>query len=66
MKNLDLRQIVETSGLKYQAIAKEMGISPAWLCRLMKRELTPENKLRIMGAIRQLLSRATEKGGQDK
>ena len=54
MENMDLRVIVEKSGLKYQKIAETMGISPAWLCRLMKRKLTADQKLRIMRAIDRL------------
>lgn len=54
LKNLDVRQIVEDSGLKYQRIAEEIGISPEWLSRLMRKELSPENKLRIMDAIGRL------------
>jgi predicted XRE-type DNA-binding protein len=54
MKNLDLRQAVEQSGLKYQAIAAAMGVSASWLCRLMKKDLSPEEKIRILSAIQRL------------
>ena len=48
MKNLDIRIAVKDSGLTYKAIAKEIGISPEWLCRLMKADLSPENQIRII------------------
>ena len=51
MKNLDIRQVVEESGLKYGAIAREMGISAAWLSRLLKKDLSSDDKIRIFNAI---------------
>lgn len=54
MENLSIRLMVEKSGLKYQAIAKEMGISQEWLSRLLRKELSADNKVRIMGAIERL------------
>lgn len=58
MNNLDIRMIVSEKGLKYKDIAKEMGISREWLCRLLRGELTPENKIRVMRAIDNLLKGA--------
>lgn len=54
MKNLDIRMIVSDSGLKYKDVADEMNITPEWLSRLLRNNLTPENKIRIMGAIERL------------
>lgn len=54
MKNIDIRVMVSDSGLKYQAIAAEMGISPEWLSTIMRKELSEENKDRILQAIRKL------------
>ena len=54
MKNLDIRIMVNESKLRYQDIAQEMGISRVWLSNLMKRDLTPANKIRIMAAIERL------------
>ena len=51
MRNLDIRVMVSESGLKYTDIAKQIGISRVWLSTLMRYDLTPENKNRIMGAI---------------
>ena len=54
MKNLDVRILVSESGLKYKAIAAQMGISAEWLSKLMKYTLTAENKARIIAAINKL------------
>ena len=54
MKNLDVRVMVSDSGLKYKAIAKELGISPEWLSKLMKHTLTVDNRARIIAAIKKL------------
>lgn len=54
VKNLDVRILVSESGLKYKAIADQMGISAEWLSKLMKHTLTAENKARIIAAINKL------------
>lgn len=56
MRNLDIRVEVSESGLKYKAIAAQMGITPRWLSNIMRYDLTPENHDRIMKAIRELKS----------
>lgn len=54
MENIDVRAAVLESGLKYKAIAYEMGISPEWLSKLMKKPLSADNKNRILYAINAL------------
>jgi len=54
VNNLDIRMLVSENGLKYKDIAKELNISREWLSRLMKDDLTIDNKVRIMGAIERL------------
>lgn len=54
MRNLDIRIIVSESGLLYKDVARQMGISRVWLAKLMRYDLTPANKERIMKAIREL------------
>ena len=54
MKNLDIRREVSGNGLKYKDIAKELGVTPEWLSRLMRFTLSPENKARILEAIEKL------------
>lgn len=60
MKNLDIRQLVTENGLRYKDVADELNIRPEWLSRLLKNDLTPENKIRIMRAVDSLLKGAEE------
>lgn len=54
MKNLDIRILVSEKGLKYKDIADELNISREWLSRLMRDQLTIDNRVRILGAIEKL------------
>ena len=54
MRNLDIRVMVSESGLRYIDIAKQMGISRVWLSNLMRYDLTPQNREKILKAIREL------------
>jgi hypothetical protein len=60
MENLDIRVMVSSLGLKYIDIAKKMGISRVWLSKLMSRELSKENKVRVLQAIMELKKEAAE------
>ena len=60
MKNLDVRKAVSGNGLKYKDVAKEMGITPEWLSRLLRFTLTQENKSRIFEAIQKLVKDRSE------
>lgn len=54
MRNLDIRIMVSESGLKYTDIARQIGISRQYLSFLMRYNLTPENRNKILKAIREL------------
>ena len=54
MKNLEIRMMVSENGLRYKDVAKEIGISREWLSRLLKDEMTPENKDRVIRAVLKL------------
>ena len=54
VENLDIRIMVSESGLKYTDIARQMGISRVWLSKLMRYDLTTENREKILKAIREL------------
>ena len=56
MRNLDIRLMISNNGLKHKDVAGEMNISETWLSRLLRNELTTENKIRIMAAIQRLLT----------
>ena len=60
MRNLDIRVMVSESGLKYTDIARQIGISRQYLSLLMRYDLTPENRNKILKAIREL------RGGQSE
>jgi orotate phosphoribosyltransferase-like protein len=54
LENLEIRILVKNNGLKYKDIADEMNICPEHLSRLLRKEMTIENKIRVMRAIDQL------------
>ena len=54
MNNLDIRLMVAESGIKYKDIAKKIGISATYLSTLMRYELTPVMRDRIVRAIEEL------------
>lgn len=60
MKNIDIRMAVSDAGLKYQDIAKQMGVSRVWLSTLMRHELTKENRERVLRAINELITDGAE------
>lgn len=61
MKNLDIRMLVSENGLKYKDIADELNLSREHLSRLMRDQLSIDNKVRIMGAIERLTKGAEKR-----
>lgn len=57
MENLSIRIQVKEFGLTYRQIAAEMGITYPYLSRLMRTELSTNNKLRILDAMARLKER---------
>lgn len=57
MENIDIRLLVADSGLTYKAIAEELGIHRGSLSRLMRKQLSPKNRVRILTAIDRLKAR---------
>lgn len=64
MENLDIRFIVTSSGLTYKAVAQEIGISRYYLSRIMRKPLSPNNRIRILTAIDRLKAREEMKNEQ--
>ena len=60
MKNLDIRLLVSNNGLKYKDIADEMNICRQHLSRILRYELSIENKIRIITAIERLTKGAEQ------
>ena len=54
MENIDIRIMISDLGLKYKDIARVIGITPPWLCRLMKKPLSLKDRVRIIDAIERL------------
>lgn len=61
MNNLEIRLLIADNGLRHKDVAAEMNVCPEWLSRLLRRDLTPENRIRILAAIERLL-----KGAEDR
>lgn len=51
MENIDIRVMVADLGLRYKDIARQMGITPPWLSRLMRNPLSITDRVRIIDAI---------------
>lgn len=51
MKNLDIRMTVSEKGIQYKDIAVVMGIRKESLSRMIRSELTPDQRSRIQHAI---------------
>lgn len=56
MENLNIRMMVEKSGVTYRQIANEIGISSTYLSRIMSKPLSAKNQVRIMTAIGKIKS----------
>lgn len=54
MENIDIRILVSNSDFGYKDIAKYLGVSRQWISKLMRYELSPGNKLKILSAINAL------------
>ena len=54
MENLDVRLLVSENHIRYNDIAKKMGISPVWLSTQLRYELSLVTKERIIQAIEEL------------
>lgn len=67
MKNIDIRMLVDEYNIKYKDIAEKLDISAEWLSRLLRDQLSTENKERIMWAIDSLVleRKETEEGKKE-
>ena len=54
MENLNIRQKIKEAGLKQWEVAEAYGISEGNFSRLMRRELSPERRQRVLDAIARL------------
>lgn len=54
MNNLDIRKAIETSNFKYWQVANKLGMTDGNFSRMLRIELTKENKARVFNAINEL------------
>lgn len=52
--NKDLQELASGKGVKQWQIADEIGVGETTLCRMLRRELTPEMKEKVLAAINKL------------
>ena len=58
MTNLDIRKAIEDSGLKYWQIADNLKITDGNFSRKLRKELSEEEKKRILSVIKHLKKEA--------
>lgn len=56
-RNQDVRAAIEGAGLRYWWVAEELGISAGTFTMHLRRELSREEKLRILAAVKRLADR---------
>ena len=54
MNNLDIRKAIETSNFKYWQVANKLEMTDGNFSRMLRIELTKENKERVLNAINEL------------
>lgn len=54
--NADLRQVAKNAGVYFWQIADLWGVSEAYMTRLMRRELTTEERTRFLDAVQTIAS----------
>ncbi len=55
MKNIDVRLFIQSTGLKYKEVAEQMGVTNVYLSRVLKEDLKPEMRNRILKAVNELM-----------
>lgn len=54
MKNIEIRNLVKTTGVKMWQIADVLGIADTTLCRKLRKELSQKEKEKIISIIQRL------------
>lgn len=60
MNNLDIRKAIETSNFKYWQVANKLGMTDGNFSRMLRIELSKENKERVLTAINELKEERAE------
>lgn len=54
MKNIEIKMKLAKTGIKQWQVAERLRIGESTLCRMMRRELSPERKAAVLGAIHEI------------
>ena len=65
MNNLDIRKAIETNNFKYWQVANNLQMTDGNFSRMLRIELTKENKEKVLKAIKEL-KEEREKWNQQK
>ncbi len=52
--NMSIRVKMYENGIQHQELAKKLGLSKQWVCQLLSKDLSPENKERFDQAIEEI------------
>lgn len=55
MKNKDIREALQKSGVKYWELAEKLGICQSWLSVKLRKELTSDEKMKCFTAIQEII-----------
>lgn len=58
MKNVEIRMMIQQSGFRFYQVAEKLGISESYFSRLLRDELSPDWKQRIIDVIKEGRSNA--------
>ena len=64
MKNIEIRMLVSENNMTFKEIAEAMGVSRVYLSRIMGKELTVNNRLRICSAIARIKDERRRKNNE--
>lgn len=53
--NIEVRVQMMEHGITQYDLAKELSVTPSWVSRLLRSNLSPKDRMRIMSAIEKLL-----------
>ena len=54
MKNVEIRSLIKQNRLFYYEVAEKIGIAETTLCKWLRKELTAEQKNKVITAIHEL------------
>ena len=55
VKNQDIREALKKSGVKHWELAESYGVSASWLSVKLRKEMTSEEKLKMLDCIQQIV-----------